>query len=110
MRENRRKVSKSISVETFTEREGLIAFARGSTTTQRAVGAFQLNSATRHKWLEAGKLLAVNASGVVRCPERDDGVLRVRDVVCEADPTMMERYLVCETCGARNVLLMRVPG
>lgn len=65
---------------------------------------------TARKWVEAGKLLAADPSKAVRCPERDDGLLRVRDEIFEADPTMIERYLVCETCGARNILLMRVPG
>jgi hypothetical protein len=62
------------------------------------------------KWLEAGKVLAADPSKAVRCPERDDGLLRVHDEVFTADPTMMERYLVCDICGARNVLRMQVPA
>jgi len=59
------------------------------------------------KWIEAGKILASDPSATVRCPERDDGVLRVRDQMAP-DGKMMERYLFCDTCGARNVLRMRV--
>jgi hypothetical protein len=67
-----------------------------------------MTTPTARKWLEAGKILAVDPSKVVRCPERDDGFLKVHDEVFKGDPTRLERYLVCETCGARNVLLMRV--
>lgn len=40
--------------------------------------------------------------------QRDDGALVDHDEVFPNDPTMMERYLTCSTCGARNVLRMRV--
>lgn len=60
------------------------------------------------KWIEAGRILATDPTKIVRCPERDDGILRVHDEVYKSDPTMMERYIICETCGARNVLRMRV--
>jgi hypothetical protein len=58
------------------------------------------------KWVEAGKALAIDSSARIRCPERDDGVLQVRDVPTP-DGTMMERYMTCDTCGAQNVILMR---
>jgi len=61
------------------------------------------------RWIEAAKVLASDPSQIVRCPDRDDGVLIVEDVV-SSDPTRMERYLRCETCGAWNVMRMRVPG
>jgi len=63
---------------------------------------------TGRKWVEAGKVLAADPTAIVRCPERDDGVLRVHDELAPSGD-VMERYLVCETCGARNVLRMRVP-
>jgi hypothetical protein len=65
---------------------------------------------TGRKWVEAAKVLAVDPSAVVRCPERDDGVLVVHDEVFPNNPNMMERYLVCQTCGARNIIRMRVPS
>ena len=65
--------------------------------------------AARERWVEAAKLLIADPAAVVRCPERDDGVLLVRDVPFSFDPTMMERTLVCDTCGARNFIRMRAP-
>jgi hypothetical protein len=38
---------------------------------------------------------------------RGDGVLLVRDVIVSGGD-VLDRYLVCEKCGARNVLTMRV--
>ena len=61
-------------------------------------------------WLEAAKVLAADPRREVRCPENDDGFLAVHDEVAVADPTMMERYLICPVCGARNVLRMKVPS
>jgi len=58
-------------------------------------------------WIEAGKLLATDKTAGVRCPERDDGTLTVHDVPFPGDPSMMERYLICDTCGARNIIRMR---
>jgi len=63
---------------------------------------------TTRKWIEAGTILAKDASAIVRCTERDDGILRVHDEIAK-DGKMMERYLLCETCGARNILRMPSP-
>jgi len=63
-------------------------------------------SATR--WIEAANALAANSSAIVACPEGGDGNLTVHDEVFKDDPNMMERYLVCDTCGARNVVRVRV--
>lgn len=60
------------------------------------------------RWIEAARILASDPSQVVRCPDRDDGVLLVQDVVA-SDPTRMERYLRCEACGAWNVMRRRAP-
>ena len=59
------------------------------------------------RWVEAAKLLAADPAASVRCPEKDDGNLRVHDEVFANDPTAFERHLVCESCGARNILRMR---
>lgn len=69
-----------------------------------------MSSTAAKKWVEAAKILARDPSAVVQCPERADGVLTVRDEVSKENPAMMERYLVCGSCGARNVIRMRVPG
>jgi DNA-directed RNA polymerase subunit RPC12/RpoP len=68
-----------------------------------------MNTSVAKKWAEAAKILTQDPAAVVRCPECNDGVLTVHDEVFKADPTMMERYLVCNKCGARNVIRMRVP-
>jgi hypothetical protein len=60
------------------------------------------------KWIEAAKILEADPSARVRCPVRDDGFLRVQDVVFTTDSSMMERHLICETCGATNSIRMRV--
>ena len=62
---------------------------------------------TAKKWIEAGKILVSDPSAIVRCPERDDGILLVHDV--SLPNGAMERYLTCDTCGTRNVILMRTP-
>ena len=62
---------------------------------------------TARAWIEAAKILAADRSAVVVCPERGDGTLTVHDAVSDADPTTMERYLVCDKCGARNIIRMR---
>jgi DNA-directed RNA polymerase subunit RPC12/RpoP len=64
----------------------------------------------RQRWLEALRVLASNPKAAVRCPEQNDAVLEVHDVVIEASPTMIERYLVCPACGARNIIMMRRPA
>jgi hypothetical protein len=60
---------------------------------------------------EAGVLSWRRAFGAVLLlvGEHDDGFLKVHDEAFKGDQTRMERYLVCDTCGARSVLLMRVP-
>jgi hypothetical protein len=59
------------------------------------------------RWVEAAKMLARDPTTVVTCPERNDGTLVVRDEVSVSDPTMIDRYLICDRCGARNVIRMR---
>ncbi len=60
------------------------------------------------RWIDALKTLAVDREARVRCPERDDGWLTVIDVPCYGD-TKIERYMTCDSCGARNVALMAAP-
>ena len=62
------------------------------------------------RWIIAAKILATDKSAVVACPELGDGKLTVHDEVLRDDPTSMERYLICDACGARNVVRLRVRG
>jgi hypothetical protein len=64
-----------------------------------------MNAITK-KWIEAGRVLSEDPSAVVRCPVRNDGVLLVHHEPLP-DGSGIERYLVCESCGARSVMLMR---
>jgi len=68
-----------------------------------------MNTTSARRWIEAGKILAADKSALVRCPECEDGVLTVHDEVSASDPIMIERYLICEKCGARNVIRMKAP-
>ena len=61
------------------------------------------------KWIEAGKSFASHPLAQVRCPECDKGWLRAFDVVVPGT-SKMERYIFCESCGAKNVLLMKSGG
>jgi hypothetical protein len=58
------------------------------------------------KWIAAGSLLAADPLATVRCPERDDGVLLVRDKLAPDGLHVIERFIVCETCGASNAIRM----
>lgn len=68
-----------------------------------------MSTETRKKWIEAAKVLSAEPTSAVRCPERDDDTLTIRDVVSTSDPSVTERYLICPTCGARNVIRLRSP-
>ncbi len=65
-------------------------------------------SAASKKWAEAARVLAANPNAVVICPENADGNLEIRDHVFENDPSMIERWLICGACGAKNVIRMRL--
>jgi len=58
-------------------------------------------------WIDAAKILIADPAASVACPECGKGMLAVRDTVSVVDPTVMERSLVCERCGACNVIRMR---
>ena len=60
------------------------------------------DAATR--WIAAGEVLARDPTVRVRCPEKDDGFLAVHDEALRGEARSVERYLVCEACGARNVI------
>jgi hypothetical protein len=53
------------------------------------------------KWMEAGAILAVDKTAIVRCPERDDGILVVRDQLSADGREIAERFIVCNPCARR---------
>ena len=69
-----------------------------------------LISDASRKWIEAAKVLTKDPCARVLCPERGDGFIEVRDQVSTEDASLMERWLTCDTCGASNVVRMRVRG
>jgi hypothetical protein len=56
------------------------------------------------RWVEAAKILAADPRAQVLCPRNGDAVLQVQDVADPAQPSNVERWLVCPGCGARNVI------
>lgn len=55
------------------------------------------------RWIEAGKVLALDPSAKVLCPRCTSTYLTVRDV--PLGPTKMERHLRCASCGAYNAII-----
>jgi hypothetical protein len=66
------------------------------------------NSSTK-RWVAAAKILAVDPSAEVRCPENDDDVLVVVDQPSAEDPERIERILKCKSCGVWNAIRMTKP-
>lgn len=56
------------------------------------------------RWIEAGKSIAENAREQVVCPICQVAVLKVWDVPGNNDELLIERHMLCENCGAYNVL------
>lgn len=58
---------------------------------------------TISKWIEVGKILAVDPRALVDCPECNKKYLKIDDIICDADLSIIERKISC-TCGAHNYL------
>jgi phage FluMu protein Com len=59
------------------------------------------------RWIDAGKLLAVNPHAEVLCPRCQAVALIVTDVSPPSDPTLVERHMQCPRCEAYNALRLR---
>jgi hypothetical protein len=57
------------------------------------------------KWIEAGKIMAVDPDADVLCPQNKDGKLIVFDT---EHGNHISRYLICVSCKSYNVLLLKV--
>lgn len=55
------------------------------------------------RWIEAGKILAADATAEVRCPRCVKGDLQVQDVQIG---DRIERHLRCPKCGGYNAILL----
>lgn len=74
---------------------------------RKSVSAPQPRSEATQRWIEAGKLLAVDGGAQVSCPECALAVLEVRDTPTSVGPGGVERHLSCPRCGAYNAILLR---
>jgi len=61
------------------------------------------------RWIEAGTILAHDAAARVPCPVCQSEMLQISDVANDANPTEIERHLICNACGARNSLRLVRP-
>lgn len=61
---------------------------------------------TTANWIEAGKILAVDTSKKVLCPECGAPHLKTKDITNNSNPNELERLMYCLVCGAKNYLLL----
>jgi Zn finger protein HypA/HybF involved in hydrogenase expression len=70
-----------------------------------------MTSETLKRWIEAGKLIALDGNADATCPVCQSSRLQVRDEFFEGNRSLRERHMTCPSCGARNSLLLkRRPG
>jgi predicted RNA-binding Zn-ribbon protein involved in translation (DUF1610 family) len=65
-------------------------------------------SPERRRWIEAAKILAVDAKAVVACPECGKGTLRVIDA--RQDARKLDRYMQCTVCRRHEVMTLKAPS
>lgn len=61
------------------------------------------------RWIEAGKIIAVNSESKVLCPVCQKSFLQVIDVRNEKNSSELERHMICKECGAYNALRLFRP-
>jgi uncharacterized protein with PIN domain len=57
----------------------------------------------RTKWIEAGKMFAINLDSIVLCPECELSNLKATDITNENNPQEFERLLYCSNCKAKKI-------
>jgi formate dehydrogenase maturation protein FdhE len=60
----------------------------------------------RRRWIEAGKVLAVDPKAAVACPACGQGILQVIDA---GDAERTDRYMQCPVCRAYEIMTLRKP-
>lgn len=61
---------------------------------------------TTEKWIEAGKILASDATRKVECPECEKATLEIEDIYDESNPAeIIERMIYCPLCEAKQFVL-----
>jgi Zn finger protein HypA/HybF involved in hydrogenase expression len=63
--------------------------------------------ARSRRWIEAAKILAVDAKAAVACPSCGKGTLHVIDA--HQDAVKLDRYMQCPVCHAHNVMTLVDP-
>jgi len=61
------------------------------------------------KWIEAGKMFAINLDSNILCPECEMSNLEARDIMNEEYPKEFERLLYCPKCEAKNFIKLKIP-
>lgn len=61
------------------------------------------------KWIEAGKILAVNPTTLVSCPACGKSNLSICEFRSKGDPSVVERTMACQICGASNSMRLVRP-
>ncbi len=61
------------------------------------------------KWIEASKILEIDSSKKIKCPECSIGNLFVKDEFI-VEWNKIDRYLICDHCGNWNGITMSVPS
>jgi transcription elongation factor Elf1 len=64
------------------------------------------NSDKAEKWINAGKMLAINPDSSVKCPECGISNLKSMDINFENNLEEFSRLIYCENCGTKNYLRM----
>ncbi|MES9963742.1 MAG: hypothetical protein ABW116_09380 [Candidatus Sedimenticola sp. 20ELBAFRAG] len=60
-------------------------------------------------WVDAGKVLAENPAAFVYCPVCGREYLHVKDTRSAENPSVIEREMICPSCGAHNYLRLVRP-
>lgn len=66
--------------------------------------AIKQSKKMNNDWVSAGTKAATDINAVIVCPNCKVGVLHIFDIEWQDDPDIVERYLVCGKCGARNIM------
>ena len=60
------------------------------------------------RWREAANILAADPTAKVKCPECNNGYLKVKDEIIK-QWNKLDRYMRCDNCGKWNVMTMDIP-
>jgi hypothetical protein len=61
------------------------------------------------KWIEAAKQFITNPNVIIKCPECNNGTLKINDAPMEPW-NKIDRYVICDNCGKYNIITMSKPN